>query len=511
MTGSQHLLSTAVRGQHRCFWLRGLLPAFSNGETRFNKTVVVEFIENEAVGCANFDCDTMRLKLPFLGLLVHEGQPGVPSRVVAATDGSGGESSDPRYRSCGWGVCWVRAGRIPEVLIGLSGSLPYTQQTVPLAELYALPQAVKNSPVCEQLVVYVDASYVVDNFNKGRAHCVGRVSHAWLWAAVFEVCGARTGEVLVLKVKAHNEAHVCKAIELQTFANIVADGLADFGSTLNCVKANAVAVELEALDRTAGLVITRLAKIGLAVARILDKRNRAAKAEKSGPADEPHGLSFQASGLVGLAGRVVQTDLPVYGSVAFGSGTRADPPLQEPVPFVERASSSTGCPLYVEPLPPALGFFEGEAGPVDRTRDPYLEDPPSLGHGPGTVDGGQQPAASGVAVADERHFVGYSDCGNDRALWARRVAVQRLVGGGHGFVPSELDRSFADKTVGLRCHRCLCDFPASRLVSLSKLDSPCTGDLFALKPGPVERPQSRDPSLVGTGMRLKNFELDSSH
>jgi O-acetylhomoserine/O-acetylserine sulfhydrylase-like pyridoxal-dependent enzyme len=94
----------------------------------------------------------------------------------------------------------------------------------------------------------------------------------------------------VLKVKAHNEAHVCKAIELQTFANIIADGLADFGATLNRVNSDAVAVELKALDLRAGLVITRLVKIGLSVARILDKRKRAAKvgAGKLGKAIGPH-------------------------------------------------------------------------------------------------------------------------------------------------------------------------------------------------------------------------------
>ena len=147
---------------------------------------------------------------------------------------------------------------------------------------------------------------------------------------------------------------------------------------------------------------------------------------------------------------------------------------------------------------------------MGRALEPYLEDP-SSGHGAGSVDGGQQPAVPVVAVAGVSHFVGYGDCGNDRALWARRVAVQKLVGGGHSFVPADLDRSFADKTVGIRCHRCLVDFPASRLVKLSKLDSACTGDLFGLKPGPLGRPEERLPSLVGTGLRLKNLELDSSH
>ena len=64
------------------------------------------------------------------------------------------------------------------------------------------------------------------------------------------------------KVKAHNEANICIANALQTVGNIVADRLAEKGSSFNEARSRHVVSELEALDRTAALVVTRLTKIG---------------------------------------------------------------------------------------------------------------------------------------------------------------------------------------------------------------------------------------------------------
>jgi hypothetical protein len=200
--------------------------------------------------------------------------------LILGTDGSGGEhSSDRRLRSCGWGVCWVKAKPRIEALFGLAGSLPFTTQTVPLAELYALFQAVTLSPEADVLQIFVDASYVVDNYNKGPKHCLAYVSHAALRCRVFDRVAdleSRGVCVIVTKVKAHNEDGKHEAVGAHTFANIVADTLADsaacFNQVLNMDRVSDAARMVQELDSTALLVIRRLTKLGLQNARDLGRR-----------------------------------------------------------------------------------------------------------------------------------------------------------------------------------------------------------------------------------------------
>jgi hypothetical protein len=154
-----------------------------------------------------------------------------PKQLLVATDGSGGEfSSDRRLRSCGWGAVWLRNNPRLEASFGLCGSLPFPTQTVPLAELFALWQVVRWSPLADLVSIFADASYVVSNFNKGRQHCLSHVSHAFLWGAIFDRVEELSGlgvVVVVSKVKAHNEGGINSENADRTFGNIVVDSLAD--------------------------------------------------------------------------------------------------------------------------------------------------------------------------------------------------------------------------------------------------------------------------------------------
>ncbi len=117
----------------------------------------------------------------------------------------------------------------------------------------------------EVATIYTDATYVVNNFNEDMSHCVALFSHANAWAAVWDrvdELAVEGTEVRVLKRKVHNETLHVDTIFL-TFGHTVADRLAVAGAAFESSRVRNVALEVEALDDKAVVVIDGLTKIGL--------------------------------------------------------------------------------------------------------------------------------------------------------------------------------------------------------------------------------------------------------
>ena len=117
------------------------------------------------------------------------------------------------------------------------------------------------------------------------------------------------------------------------------------------------------------------------------------------------------------------------------------------------------------------------------------------------------PAGAEVVQPGLSHAKGYSDFGGDRKEWARRVALDMLIAGQHQFAQHEL----LAPGQGVRCTRCLADFPASKIPSLSKGDPGCPGVLLAVGPSPLLGPQTWVSLRAGEGFTVKGVAMHSSH
>lgn len=497
---SQHLAAKAVQGNNPCFWLRGLLPkALTKVDFSTPKTVYLEFgpsVHSQAV------TDGFKLPGHLAGRFVAV--PGSrPREIVIATDGSGGEfTADRRLRSCGWGICWVNVGSTVEAIYGFAGALPFSIQTVPLAELFALYQALVWSPEADLLHIFADASYVVDNFKKGRQHCLAHVSHSSVWLMVFDLVAdllVRGTRVEVTKVKAHNEQGITSEVAAQTFGNIVADKLAEtaarYNHNFNMCRVSAAALGVAELDSMASLVVKRLAQIGLENARDLGTRMPSRK-RGSGPKD--HG---GASGLPVRIGPSGTRALPCEDTLSDRRPVESSPCCGS---FPEASSGSGDRPSYVEVPVSCLPGFPGPPDPQvevageDLAPAPNLEVQEVLIHIPAEAAEIAQP---GLASAR-----GYNDFGGNRKEWARRVALDVLSGRGHNFAPADV----INVGGAVRCLDCLLDFSASRIAGLSKTDGGCGGKLLIVGPGPLLVPQVW-VSPGGGGLTLKGIEFDPSH
>ena len=152
-------------------------------------------------------------------------------------DGSGGaHSSDPRLRRCGFAAVMVDsmgpANTMAQVTYGALGGLP---QTVPRSELTAALAALR--AFSGPLILYSDCDYFVKGVGKS-SHWHLTCSNNDLWAQFVPLWSARRGEVRVLKVKAHAQAHHLQAGLItvpELRGNYLADGVAGLAASSHSI------------------------------------------------------------------------------------------------------------------------------------------------------------------------------------------------------------------------------------------------------------------------------------
>ena len=174
----------------------------------------------------------------------------------AASDASGGgNSSDPRTRRVGWGWCLIYEGVVTDMCMG---SLPGKKQTVCRGELFAVLSIARQTE--GEMTMYVDASYVVNGFAKGKSKVWNANSD--LWRELWEVVKTRPGQLTVKKVKAHVGVTEVLAGERlqQALANEVADQLAGVAATRYAVPEHAME-SIRWADAAAFNTITRASAV----------------------------------------------------------------------------------------------------------------------------------------------------------------------------------------------------------------------------------------------------------
>jgi ribonuclease HI len=178
--------------------------------------------------------------------------------MVLGSDGSGGKySSDPRRRSCTWGVALLDPDTVG-LMGGAYGTLGGPIQTVNRAELYALLWIATwtngDAPV------FIDSMYVVRGVLRGP-RAVHR-NHKDLWCALWQALKERRGELQVHKVAAHKGADEVGLLPF--LANHSADRLAAKAAA-HTQDSDANLEVVGAVDGRAKKVLRRLVQIGLEV------------------------------------------------------------------------------------------------------------------------------------------------------------------------------------------------------------------------------------------------------
>ncbi|CAK0873241.1 unnamed protein product [Prorocentrum cordatum] len=163
--------------QPACLWLRGLIPA----------GLALKAVE---------DTTPQHPVLVGAGAFLDPPEPRGGWRL-GAVDGSGGAfSSDPRLRRVGWGAgVWDEDlnlhGTLQGNVIGL--------QTINRAELKGATELLKHTQ--GDLIVVTDSAYLISGYHRGPRRRAR--SNRRLWAELWRILGARTGQVQFLKVKSH--------------------------------------------------------------------------------------------------------------------------------------------------------------------------------------------------------------------------------------------------------------------------------------------------------------------
>ncbi|CAK0839124.1 unnamed protein product, partial [Prorocentrum cordatum] len=175
---TEDLVDTAQGGdQPACLWLRGFVPA----------GLALKAVEDTA---------PQRPVLVGTGAFLDPPEPRGGWRL-GSVDGSGGAfSSDPRLRRVGWGAgVWDEdlnlLGTLQGNVIGL--------QTINRAELKGATELLKHTQ--GDLIVVTDSAYLIRGYHRGPRRRAR--SNRRLWAELWRVLGARTGQVKFLKVKSH--------------------------------------------------------------------------------------------------------------------------------------------------------------------------------------------------------------------------------------------------------------------------------------------------------------------
>ena len=153
-------------------------------------------------------------------------------------DESGGvDSSDPRIRRCGWGIAALDRSEEPTTLAarcaflgGWASPLAGSPQTATRACLAGLIFLLEKT--VGPLLVFLDAKYLVDGYEKGRHH-QPQGTHADLWHRIGLLVNERPHPVEVRKTKAHIAADQVvrgEADLVQWVGNHWADALAASGA-----------------------------------------------------------------------------------------------------------------------------------------------------------------------------------------------------------------------------------------------------------------------------------------
>ena len=579
---SAHHVRTAVGNRHPCFWLRGLVP--SSLTTRSRETSDVGFLhfvggEAEAV--------TKSLELPvraagtiseLFQLAASKGKLGTPL-LQAATDGSGGpQSIDRRTRVCGWG--YVTAVEVGEIMLafGAGGGLAEAPQTVQHSELTALKQLLQHVVVLASnlgqfnLQVYSDATYVVCNFNKGRAHCEAFVSHAGCWRSIFDQvqCLSERGTaVTVTKCAAHSTEASSAA-----FLNTVADGIAGAAADKAILQFVGFPEEVRKIDETAKSVLDRLVYIGMEDTKYYREpmRLQALSSKAQGP-PQPQPRPDESRFLGQSLGHA-EASGPFCGLSCL-SPVCPEPPapqLQEPVQLEGHTQQVPGHVASVQGPPDS----SSQAMAIDLQGDLSLSasmdqvpGPPSPLLSASDLVDSRCPASTGVH-GECPFVVDFSPAGQSVAPRADSVpqpmAVDQASASAAGSLPegsgahppeptgltdveppapcpavpqaplthprgysqfesrsewaaaSAIDRlRIAGHTIPSECvseaacTACLLVFPRTTICAQSKEGVECEGPLFVLKEAPLAGYQTRSGEQQGTALQLRGKVIHHSH
>ena len=132
-------------------------------------------------------------------------------------DGSGRNVKIAGLRRCGWGI--VQLDRNNEVCNSVHGPLPGWEQEVPLAELYALLQALLHCPLGAAMHFHTDCKYVSRGFASGRA---GTTQSIHLYAGIWKQIWARIDQInLVDWIEGNNLVHVSWVKAHATFYDVL--------------------------------------------------------------------------------------------------------------------------------------------------------------------------------------------------------------------------------------------------------------------------------------------------
>lgn len=243
---TQHLMTRAAEefSSYPCFWHRGMMPA-----------------DLYRIPPPPEACD----HLVFGHFSVGGG--------VYATDGSGGRNtSDPRFRRCGWSVAHVGAD---QALLGAAwGPLP-GKQTVGRAELWALLFLLSVAP--GDITVFIDCQPIYKRWKADRRSCSVGTAMGDLWQMFWQALDSRRGSLSLVWVPSHltTQQVADGTIPIQAFvANHAADLLAADAAG-GCQLPQDLVDQVRELDELTAQIQDRLVTINLAVCATLGPKVRA--------------------------------------------------------------------------------------------------------------------------------------------------------------------------------------------------------------------------------------------
>ena len=185
----------------------------------------------------------------------------------AYTDGSGGPQWVPKsIKSMGSAVATLSLSNSPDKLtvrdVGISISAVPGRQTVPRAELWAAIMAAHAASIGQQIVLRIDAAYVVKGLQGGHRQAALRSGpNGDLWDALLELIAGKNLVVVAEKIKSHAEKQVLRGdMELEHF---LGNMLADAGAEVSAEQAidNNNARDTSYLEAITFLTAKRLAVI----------------------------------------------------------------------------------------------------------------------------------------------------------------------------------------------------------------------------------------------------------